>query len=241
MTLQGTLPLAALTDTNVGAWVSNFVNVAEHWQERCLTCDDAAADAPEAPAVDRGPDGRHAAHLAGTSASVYTLPRPNPPDTPAACLQGQTFPSPYETGRRSADRRPVSLAACAAPPFAKCRRNAVALSRNRTEPSLEAHSRTCYTLAPPCAGPASVAAFRCRTRPSRTAPAAHGLLFPFIGRRGPEFPHVRFRASALPHRIQPFSTAPSASRIPAPVPRISACPPAPSPTTATCSARPNSS
>ena len=26
--------------------------VAEHWQERCLACDDAAADAPEAPAVD---------------------------------------------------------------------------------------------------------------------------------------------------------------------------------------------
>jgi len=36
----------------VGTWVSNFVNVAEHWQERCLACDDAAADAPEAPAVD---------------------------------------------------------------------------------------------------------------------------------------------------------------------------------------------
>lgn len=52
VTLQGTLPLAALTDTNVGTWVSNFVNVAEHWQERCLACDDAAADAPEAPAVD---------------------------------------------------------------------------------------------------------------------------------------------------------------------------------------------
>ena len=52
VTLQGTLPLAALTDTNVGTWVSNFVNVAEHWQERCLACDDTAADAPEAPAVD---------------------------------------------------------------------------------------------------------------------------------------------------------------------------------------------
>ena len=51
VTLQGTLPLAALTDANVGTWVSNFVNVAAHWQERCLACD-AAADAPEAPAVD---------------------------------------------------------------------------------------------------------------------------------------------------------------------------------------------
>lgn len=50
--LQGTLPLAALTDTNVGTWVGNFVNVAEHWQERCLACDEAAADTPEAPAVD---------------------------------------------------------------------------------------------------------------------------------------------------------------------------------------------
>lgn len=52
VTLQGTLPLAALTDTNVGTWVGNFVNVAEHWQERCLACDEAAADTPEAPAVD---------------------------------------------------------------------------------------------------------------------------------------------------------------------------------------------
>ena len=52
VTLQGTLPLAALTDTNVGTWVGNFVNVAEYWQERCLACDEAAADTPEAPAVD---------------------------------------------------------------------------------------------------------------------------------------------------------------------------------------------
>jgi len=51
VTLQGTLPLAALTDANVGTWVGNFVNVAAHWQERCLACD-TAADAPEAPAVD---------------------------------------------------------------------------------------------------------------------------------------------------------------------------------------------
>ena len=51
MTLQGTLPLAALTDANVGTWVGNFVNVAAHWQERCLACD-TDADAPEAPAVD---------------------------------------------------------------------------------------------------------------------------------------------------------------------------------------------
>ena len=51
VTLQGTLPLTALTDANVGTWVGNFVNVAAHWQERCLACD-AAAEAPEAAAVD---------------------------------------------------------------------------------------------------------------------------------------------------------------------------------------------
>ena len=42
--LQGILPLAALHSGNVGQWVENFVNVAEVWQERCLS---AASAAPE--------------------------------------------------------------------------------------------------------------------------------------------------------------------------------------------------
>lgn len=47
VTLQGTLPMTALTDANVATWVGNFVNVAAHWQERCLACDAVTADTPK--------------------------------------------------------------------------------------------------------------------------------------------------------------------------------------------------
>ena len=46
--LQGALPLAALNGSNVAQWVENFVNVAESWQERCLS---AESPAPERDAL----------------------------------------------------------------------------------------------------------------------------------------------------------------------------------------------
>lgn len=36
VTLQGVMPLRILDDANIAAWVQNFVNMAEHWQEYCL-------------------------------------------------------------------------------------------------------------------------------------------------------------------------------------------------------------
>lgn len=40
--LQGILPLVALHGGNIAQWVENFVNVAEHWQARCLSSEAAA-------------------------------------------------------------------------------------------------------------------------------------------------------------------------------------------------------
>ena len=40
--LQGALPMAVLNGGNVAQWVENFVNVAAHWQERCLDNGSAA-------------------------------------------------------------------------------------------------------------------------------------------------------------------------------------------------------
>lgn len=39
--LQGALPMAVLNGGNVAQWVENFVNVAAHWQERCLDSNNA--------------------------------------------------------------------------------------------------------------------------------------------------------------------------------------------------------
>ena len=40
--LQGVLPIASLHSGNIAQWVENFVNVAEHWQARCLSSEAAA-------------------------------------------------------------------------------------------------------------------------------------------------------------------------------------------------------
>ena len=45
--LQGALPLASLNGGNIAQWVENFVNVAEFWQERCISA--------ESPALERDP------------------------------------------------------------------------------------------------------------------------------------------------------------------------------------------
>ena len=42
--LQGSLPLAALNGGNIAQWVENFVNVAESWQERCLSAENPAPE-----------------------------------------------------------------------------------------------------------------------------------------------------------------------------------------------------
>ena len=42
--LQGALPLAVLNGGNVTQWVENFVNVAAHWQARCVAGNSAAPE-----------------------------------------------------------------------------------------------------------------------------------------------------------------------------------------------------
>ena len=42
--LQSSLPLAVLNGGNVAQWVENFVNVAEFWQERCLSTESPAPE-----------------------------------------------------------------------------------------------------------------------------------------------------------------------------------------------------
>ena len=42
--LQGALPLASLHSDNIAQWVENFVNVAEFWQERCLSTESPAPE-----------------------------------------------------------------------------------------------------------------------------------------------------------------------------------------------------
>ena len=42
--LQGALPMAVLNGGNIAQWVENFVNVAEFWQERCLSTESTAPE-----------------------------------------------------------------------------------------------------------------------------------------------------------------------------------------------------
>ena len=42
--LQGALPMAVLNGGNIAQWVENFVNLAAHWQERCLSSGSAAPE-----------------------------------------------------------------------------------------------------------------------------------------------------------------------------------------------------
>ena len=42
--LQGALPMAVLNGGNIAQWVENFVNMAAHWQERCLDSGNAAPE-----------------------------------------------------------------------------------------------------------------------------------------------------------------------------------------------------
>ena len=50
--LQGLMPMCALHSGNIGQWLQNFVDLAEHWQARCLQSSSAPASAD--PLVGEG-------------------------------------------------------------------------------------------------------------------------------------------------------------------------------------------
>ena len=49
VTLQGVMPLRMLDGANITVWVQNFINMAEHWQEKCLKYDAGTETAEPAP------------------------------------------------------------------------------------------------------------------------------------------------------------------------------------------------
>ena len=50
VTLQGVMPMRMLDGSNIAVWVQNFVNVADMWQEHCLSGEEQAVQ-EEASAV----------------------------------------------------------------------------------------------------------------------------------------------------------------------------------------------